>query len=122
MPNQEQEQEQDNNAKNPNGFFDPTNDPPPKEPKKIFGSFRNVKLTDDEYEKLIEAFGDIEARQRIETLSEYLASKGKKYKSHYATILSWARKEGRYGKQELGSGSSNKLLQSLLKKANSRAG
>ena len=29
----------------------------------------------------------------IERLSEYLASKGKKYKSHYATILSWSRKD-----------------------------
>jgi hypothetical protein len=33
--------------------------------------------------------------QRIEALSEYMKSKGKTYKDHYATILSWARKEQR---------------------------
>ena len=29
----------------------------------------------------------------IEKLSSYIASKGKKYKSHYATILNWSRKD-----------------------------
>ena len=30
---------------------------------------------------------------RIERLSEYMASSGKSYKNHLATIRSWARKE-----------------------------
>ena len=29
----------------------------------------------------------------MERLSEYIQSKGKRYKSHYATILAWARKD-----------------------------
>ena len=33
-------------------------------------------------------------------MSYYLQSKGDKYKSHYATILNWARKEKQQPKKE----------------------
>ena len=59
--------------------------------KKHFGEFNNVLLTETEYQKLKEKLGDL-ADKLIEDLSLYIASKGKKYKSHYATILSWSRK------------------------------
>ena len=61
--------------------------------KKRFGAFKNVRLTSKEYEKLINRFGKHDAKQRIENLGEYIASKGKKYKSHYATILNWSRRD-----------------------------
>ena len=35
--------------------------------------------------------GDYE--ERIESLSEYMASTGKTYKNHLATIRSWSRRE-----------------------------
>jgi len=60
--------------------------------KRKYGEFQNVLLTDDEYTKLQERFNS-SLEYRINNLSEYIASKGTKYKSHYATILSWARKE-----------------------------
>lgn len=66
--------------------------------KVSFGQFVNVKLSEEEYQKLKTEFGDQEAAERIDRLSEYIASKGVKYKSHYATILAWARKEGKHGK------------------------
>ena len=53
----------------------------------IYGEFQNVKLTDEEYLKIKER----NLLPYIEKLSSYIASKGKKYKSHYATILTWAR-------------------------------
>lgn len=56
-----------------------------------YGAYKNVLLTDDEYEKLKKEFADYE--QRIERLSEYMASTGKTYKSHLATIRSWARRD-----------------------------
>lgn len=59
--------------------------------KKKFGEFENVLLTDEQYQKLKDKFYDVD--DRIETLSSYMASKGVKYKNHYATILTWARKE-----------------------------
>lgn len=56
-----------------------------------YGSYSNVLLSDEELEKLKAEFPDWE--RRIERLSEYIASSGKKYKSHLATIRSWARKD-----------------------------
>lgn len=55
----------------------------------IYGEFKNVKLSDEEYKKL----KDKNLLDYIEKLSSYMKSKGKKYKSHYATILNWSRKE-----------------------------
>lgn len=66
-------------------------DSPPKISKHKYGEFNNVLLTDDELEKLKTEYSDWE--QRIDKLSIYIGSTGKKYKSHYLTILSWARKE-----------------------------
>ena len=56
------------------------------------GEYKNVLLSDDELEKLKVAF-PAEWQDRIERLSIYMESKGAKYKSHYATILNWARKD-----------------------------
>ena len=56
-----------------------------------YGMYNNVLLSDDDLEKLKSEFADWE--QRIERLSEYIASTGKSYKNHLATIRSWARKE-----------------------------
>ena len=55
----------------------------------IYGEFQNVKLTKEEYHKLEQA----NLLPYIEKLSSYMASKNKKYKSHYATILNWSRKD-----------------------------
>ena len=68
----------------------------------IYGEFKNVLLTADEFEKLKSSFSDYQ--DRIEKLSSYIASKGKKYKSHYATILNWARKDGNNGNEQLNTG------------------
>jgi len=60
-----------------------------KEPKDIFGEFGNVKLTKSEHQKLIDKIGPEKTALAIEKLSSYIASKGDKYKSHYATMFSW---------------------------------
>lgn len=65
---------------------------PKKKPvKHKHGEYNNVLLTDDELEKLQEEYPDWS--ERIERLSSYIASTGKAYKSHYATIRNWARKD-----------------------------
>ena len=56
-----------------------------------YGMYKNVLLSDEDLEKLKTEFSDWE--QRIERLSEYIASAGKSYKNHLATIRSWARKD-----------------------------
>jgi hypothetical protein len=53
-----------------------------------------VFLTAPEYQKLVEQFGDGGAKERIARLNVYLGSTGKKYKSHYYTILSWEKNNG----------------------------
>lgn len=63
-----------------------------KESRHKYGEYKNVLLSDIELEKLKNEFpNDWEAR--IETLSGYIASTGKTYKNHLATIRVWARKE-----------------------------
>lgn len=64
---------------------------PEKTGKHEYGEYRNVLLTDEELNKLQAEFNDWAAR--IERLSAYVASTGKSYKSHYATIRNWARKD-----------------------------
>ena len=60
-------------------------------PKK-HGSFCNVILSDEEFEQLQLKF-PADYQKRIENLSSYIASTGKKYDSHYATIINWASKK-----------------------------
>lgn len=58
-----------------------------------YGEMGKVKLTRSEYEKLILSLGDSLTKDLITQLDLYVASKGKKYKSHYATILAWSRRK-----------------------------
>ncbi|MFC1535773.1 Lin1244/Lin1753 domain-containing protein [Candidatus Neomarinimicrobiota bacterium] len=59
--------------------------------KEVYGEYKNVLLSDIEYEKLNEIDGlDIESW--IVQLDEYVENTGKKYRSHYLTILQWFRK------------------------------
>jgi len=58
-----------------------------------YGEFKNIKLTEEEFNKLIEKLGDKNTSILIEELSSYLKSTGKRYASHYATLLNWARRK-----------------------------
>lgn len=69
------------NINNNNKYIHPT-----------LGTAGNVYLTEEELEKLKERF-PYDWQDWIDRLSEYMASKGKRYKSHYMTILTWARKD-----------------------------
>ena len=64
--------------------------------KHKYGEYKNVLLTDDELEKLKAEYADY--LDRIERLSSYIASTGKTYKSHYATIRNWARADAEKGR------------------------
>jgi predicted phage replisome organizer len=63
-----------------------------------YGEYNNVLLTDEDFDKLKAEFPDWVAR--IERLSSYMASTGKSYKNHLATIRNWARKDSEQPKQE----------------------
>ena len=55
------------------------------------GEYNNVLLSDEDLEKLKAEFTDWE--ERIERLSAYMASTGKAYKNHLATIRNWAKRD-----------------------------
>ena len=63
-----------------------------KNNKKKFLDF--VLLSEDEHEKLVKQFWVQQTNQLIERLNNYLWSTGKRYKSHYFTILSRERNSG----------------------------
>lgn len=71
---------------------------PPEKPKKEkpkrhkYGEYDNVLLSDTDMQKLQTEFPN-DWQQRIERLSEYMASTGKTYKNHLATIRNWARND-----------------------------
>jgi predicted phage replisome organizer len=67
--------------------------PPRKETSKKTEVLEGVFLTEEEHAKLKAQFGEAGARDRIENLQHYCLSTGKRYKSHYHTILNWARKD-----------------------------
>lgn len=62
-----------------------------KDKKDEYSEF--VRLTKDEYEKLIKRLGPTTTSNYIERLNNYIGSSGKKYKSHYHTILQWVRRD-----------------------------
>ena len=87
-----------NNINKDNKYNKDNNNNNIKPTKHKHGEYRNVLLTDEELEKLQDEYIDWE--DKIERLSSYMASTGKKYKSHYATIRNWARKDSEKQKKE----------------------
>ena len=59
----------------------------PHTQKKAYGEFKNVLLSEDEYNLLIELFGNPE--QLIKRLDEYKEQSGKRYNSDYMAIRKW---------------------------------
>ena len=64
---------------------------------RIFGRYGNVFLTEAEVAELQADFPTV-WQEYIERLSEYMASTGKTYKSHAATIRRWVADDRRKGK------------------------
>ncbi len=61
---------------------------------RAYGRYQNVFLTDEEVADLQTSFPTVWS-QYIEKLSEYMASTGKRYQSHAATIRRWASEDAR---------------------------
>lgn len=63
-----------------------------RETRHKYGEYKNVLLTDSDMKKLKTEF-PTDWEERIERLSSYMASSGKTYKNHLATIRNWARRD-----------------------------
>ena len=68
--------------------------PEPGRTARAYGRYLNVFLTDEELADLQASFPTVWG-QYIEKLSEYMASTGKRYQSHAATIRRWASEDAR---------------------------
>ncbi|WP_394139595.1 DUF4373 domain-containing protein [Cytobacillus oceanisediminis] len=64
-----------------------------KKSKNKYAEF--VSMTLEEFEKLVEQFGEKGTQDRIENLNLYKGSTGKTYKDDYLTILAWERKNNK---------------------------
>ena len=63
-----------------------------REKRLKYGEYSNVLLSDTDLAKLKAEFPN-DWEERIERLSAYMASTGKTYKNHLATIRNWARRD-----------------------------
>ena len=62
--------------------------------KHIYGSYKHVRLTNSEIEKLIADYGKPIIDDYIKRVDEYCQQVGKTYKDYNLTIRQWIRKEG----------------------------
>ena len=69
------------------------------EPKKSFGIEGTVKLTQEEYDRLVKDYGEKAVEDKIFALEGWL-NKGNKSKSDNLTIRNWLRREGNVDKPE----------------------
>ena len=61
-------------------------------PRRQYGEYQNVLLTDGELEQLRREYPD-DWQRKLEHLSGYMASTGRTYQNHLATIRLWAKKD-----------------------------
>jgi hypothetical protein len=59
----------------------------------IFGDHKNVKLTQEQYNKLISDYDKLLIDKKIDYLSWYMITNSKTYKDHNLTIRNWLRNE-----------------------------
>lgn len=74
-----------------------------KESRTKYGEYKNVALSDEELAKL-QAEYPHDWQKRIEAVSAYCESTGKKYKNYLATIRTWARRDAEKNKPKLNAG------------------
>jgi len=63
-----------------------------RDPRTAHGEFQNVFLSDFELQELKTRYPN-DYETKIERLSRYLASTGKKYHDHYATLIDWLQED-----------------------------
>lgn len=62
---------------------------------KSFGEYNHVKLTEEQYNKLVTEYGESVITECIERMDGYLEQIGKpnKYKNYYAALKNWIKKD-----------------------------
>lgn len=65
-----------------------------KPPRRKYGEYQHVLLTDQQYEKLKAEFGEEATAKYIRKVDEYCQQYGKKYSDYNLTIRNWMRGDG----------------------------
>ena len=60
-----------------------------KEVKNIYGEYKHVRLTQKQYDKLVDDYGEELLKAAIKYLDEYMQMKGKKYSDHNLVLRKW---------------------------------
>lgn len=60
--------------------------------KLTLSEFKNVRITEEEKQKLYERFGQFATDEAIEELGGWMKSSGKTKKDHYATLINWIKR------------------------------
>lgn len=60
-----------------------------KNGKNIYGEYKNVRLTEEERDRLFNEYGETETLEAIKYLDEYIQMKGSKYKDHNLVLRKW---------------------------------
>lgn len=63
-----------------------------KEPKHAYGEYSHVRLTDAQYEKLCEEYGEQAVKRGIENVDKYCQMHGRTYKDYNLVLRSWGIK------------------------------
>jgi len=77
-----------------------------KEKKNKHGEYKHVLLSESQYQKLIEDWGESETKRMIAVLDEGIERKGYKYKNHNLAIREWYKRDNnkktgnRFGRNE----------------------
>lgn len=61
----------------------------PEEQKHLFGEYNHVKLTDKQYSKLIDDYGEEAVLNGIKKVDEYCQRSGRRYQDYNLTIRNW---------------------------------
>lgn len=64
-------------------------DAPPVPTLRTYGEFKNIKLTDSEYQKLAEQYGNQNVENYIKKMDVYLQEKGRTYNNYYLALQKW---------------------------------
>lgn len=65
-------------------------EPRPQKPKKhTYGEYKHVRLTDEEYNRLCDEFGEVKTTMAINKVDAYCQETGKTYKDYNLTIRRW---------------------------------
>ena len=63
------------------------------ENRNLYGEYKLVKLTTEDYDDLVSRFGEFKIKEYIMKVDLYSSSTGKTYKNYKATILNWLRND-----------------------------